>query len=139
MSIAAILSTMVVPAMLPAFQSILRGIAHRLTGGAGAKPATFDEALKWEEMKVRMLEAMWKHDTVANVSGWVANVRAMVRPGIAAFVTAIYAYYWADGNVEAARDVQPFVSSVWFYLFGDRTMQHLTGGDKAMPSKIKGA
>lgn len=53
----------------------------------------------------------------ADVSRWVNNVRAMLRPTIAVMVTT----KWCIAPQTAALDFM--VSSVWFYLFGERTFK----------------
>lgn len=81
------------------------------------KPLTVDEQLKLEQSDVDRLRVIAELDRPAeNVHAWVNDVRAMMRPFVAVSVTV----KWCIAPQNASLDFM--VGSVWFYLFGERTL-----------------
>lgn len=75
------------------------------------------------------LEASLKHDAgITNVSPWVNNVRALVRPSLtgASFVAvAAMAYVIADLRVDLIEAVVFISTTSAAWYFGDRSTQHM--------------
>lgn len=119
----------------PVITDGIRGVVNRFTGGAGAKPANVEEAVKLVDSDIRRLEAISKLDKVdGDVSLWVNNVRALQRP----VATAVVLVSWIGllavyGNInpqDVIDIVSNLASAVIFYLFGDRTYMHFKSKDK---------
>lgn len=81
-----------------------------------AKPLTVGEQVDLERVEVDRLRVLAELDKPGEVSRWVNDVRAMMRPFVAVSVTLGYLY--APEKVDAF-----LVSCVWFYLFGERTLR----------------
>lgn len=81
------------------------------------KPLSVAEQLQLEQADIDRLKILADLDKPAeNVHAWVNDVRAMMRPGVALAVTL----KWCIAPQSAALDFM--VGSVWFYLFGERTL-----------------
>ena len=113
----------------PALIDGARGVINKFTGGAGAKPANVEEAVKLMEAKdksamtdVERLRALHELETYGDVSPWVNNIRAMQRPVVVALVLTgwIVSMYvgMPPALVESLANVASVVVS---YLFGERT------------------
>lgn len=122
----------ILTAFIPVLTQGLRGAINKWTGGAGAKPATVDEAIKLGDMDIRRLEAIAKLDESSGAAQWVSNVRGIQRP--AAVVLVLLAYIIVLGTPGSSHEalvlVSNLASSAMFYLFGDRTLMALNGMKK---------
>lgn len=122
----------ILAALLPVAQDGIRAMVNKFTGGAGAKPANVDEAIKMIDAETKRLEAIAKIDTPAgNVSSWVNNVRALMRPVSAGIILlAYFATFLFATNAGLATNAANLAASVVFYLFGDRTVMHIRQDQK---------
>ena len=123
----------ILTAFVPMLTDGARGLINMWTGGAGAKPANAEEAVKLIEADIRKMEALAKLDAVqGSVSLWVNNIRALQRPVSAAIVLiswGIVLGFYGDVNVDTTINiVSNLAASVIFYLFGDRTYMHFKKG-----------
>lgn len=120
----------ILSAFIPAVSDGIRGLINKWTGGAGAKPANVEEAVKLIDADIRRLETLAKLDSVGNTSQWVNNFRALMRPSVGALIVVFWGstlYIQMDGAlVDIAANL---ASSVVFYLFGDRTYMHFKRKD----------
>ncbi len=118
----------VLTALLPTVIDGVKAFVSRKTGGAPAVVSADDYA-KVIDADVRRLQALASLDQAAGpTSTWVANVRHMQRPTAGAVVLLS----WCLGamalvDMDAARFelVSNLASSVFFYLFGERTNMYL--------------
>lgn len=118
-----------IPALLPAATDGIRALINRFTGGSGAKPANVDEVVTLMTAETKRMEALAKIDQAGNVSQWVANVRALQRPGAAFFIIAGYVGVVAAGSDDAiVAQMANYAQMVTFYLFGDRTYMYFKRG-----------
>ena len=120
----------ILTAFIPALTDGVRGLINKWTGGAGAKPANVEEAVKLVDADIRRLEALAKLDSVGNTAQWVNNIRALMRPTVGLVIilaraTTLYYDAPADLSTMAAN----LAASVVFYLFGDRTYMHFKRKD----------
>jgi|CXWL01.1.fsa_nt_gi hypothetical protein len=122
----------ILTAFIPVLSQGLRGLVNKWTGGAGAKPATVDEAIKLGDLDIRRLEALAKLDEASGTSQWVANVRGIQRPVAVALVLLTYVIVvGTPSSSMATMDmVANLASSAMFYLFGDRTLMAINGTKK---------
>lgn len=82
------------------------------------KPLTIAERLQVEQSDIERLKVIAELDRPGdNVSPWVQNVRALMRPSVALAVTL----KWCVAAQTPGLDFM--VSTVWFYLFGERTLR----------------
>lgn len=120
----------VLPALLPALIDGVRGLLSRLTGGAGAKPQNVSEVIALMQADTARLAALAQLDAPgANVSPWVADVRAMQRP--VACLAVIAAYVFAVFNTvppDTLAGLGVYAQMVTFYLFGDRSYSYFKTG-----------
>lgn len=119
------LLTTVVPALIPAVTDGVRGVIAKFTGGAGAKPANVAEAVQLMNADTDRLRALKELDNVGQVSLWVNNVRAMMRPVASAIVLGGYIgtlYLSADQAV--ILQMGDYARMVTFYIFGDRSYMY---------------
>jgi hypothetical protein len=99
-----------------------KAIVQRYIAPESVKPVSIDEQVQLEKSDIERLRALAELDKPAdNVSPWVNNMRACVRPFVAASVTI----KWCIAPQNAALDFM--VASVWFYLFGERTLLKKAG------------
>jgi hypothetical protein len=121
------------PALLPVLSDAIRGIFTKLTGGAGAQPANVDEAVKLMEAEAKRAAAMAQLDApAANISKWVADLRASFRYLAAAMIIlAAYGMLAANGAgwITVDKDVLAGMldmsSSAFSFVFGDRMYSYL--------------
>lgn len=120
----------VLPALLPALIDGVRGLIARITGGAGAKPQNVNEVIALMQADTARLQALAALDAPgANVSLWVADVRAMQRP--LACLAVIVAYVFAVFNSlpqDTIAGLGVYAQMVTFYLFGDRSYSYFKSG-----------
>lgn len=82
------------------------------------KPITVQDKIALDNSDTERLKVVAALDNPGeNVSLWVANCRALMRPTIAVAVTI----KWCIAPQSAGLDFM--VSNVWFYLFGERTFK----------------
>lgn len=82
------------------------------------KAMTITEAIQLEQVEIDRLRVIADLDRPSEkVSPWVADIRALMRPMIALVVTVSWAV-----NPESAGAALA-AQSVWFYLFGERTIR----------------
>lgn len=117
--------TMFAPAIADAF----RAVVNKWTGGDGAKPANTKEAIELMEADIRRIEAIAAADKVTGqVSLWVNNVRAMMRPTSTAVVLLswiVLLVVYGDTNPEQVINISSnLASAAVFYIFGDRSYMH---------------
>lgn len=94
-----------------------KAAVQRFIAPDNIKPLTVAEQLQLEQSDVDRLKVLADLDKPGeNVHAWVNDVRALMRPFVAVSVTV----KWCIAPQSAALDFM--VSSVWFYLFGERTM-----------------
>jgi hypothetical protein len=122
----------ILTAFIPVLTQGARGLINKWTGGAGAKPATVEEAVKLGDLDIRRLEALAKLDEASGTSQWVSNVRGIQRPVAVGLVLLTYVIVvGTPGSTQAVLDmVANLASSAMFYLFGDRTLMALNGVKK---------
>lgn len=74
------LLTILLPALIPSLTDALRGLISRVTGGTGAQPQNVNEKIQLMQAETARLQALAALDTPsANISKWVANLRASFR------------------------------------------------------------
>lgn len=95
-----------------------KAVVNRWIAPDKIKPMTVAEAIQLEQVDIDRLKALAELDRPAeNISQWVADFRAAMRPGIAVIV----AFAWAIRPDDPATAFG--AQCVWFYLFGERTMR----------------
>jgi hypothetical protein len=127
------LLSMVIPALIPMLSDTVRGIVNKLTGGAGAKPASVAEAIQLMDAETKRLETVAKLDAPpANISKWVADLRASTRYVIAIIVVlnAVVSVYVPELPEDYVGMSVTLAGSVWSFLFGERMQLALTGRKK---------
>ena len=113
MSIGTALLSFVAPVVVDAGKALV----NRYITPDAVKPANFGEALEIAKLDMERFKVLQEADKPAdNVSPIVGDIRALQRPMIAFAVTL----KWCVAPQNAALDFM--VSSVWFYLFGERTL-----------------
>ncbi len=118
MSLLAILAT-ALPALLPAVSDGLRGVLGRVTGGKGAQPQNMGERIQLMEAENKRLDIVAKLDEPGNVHMWVADLRALQRPGLATVVLVSYAIAIQQQLSPAVLEqLGQYAQMVTFYLFG---------------------
>jgi len=75
------------------------------------------------EADSKRLEVLAKLDSVGEVSQWVNNTRALMRPVLGGMIVAAYVSTLYMPTVMDAIAAN-LASAVVFYLFGDRTYLH---------------
>lgn len=82
------------------------------------KALTITEAIQLEQVEIDRLRVLADLDRPSDkVSPYVADIRALMRPAIALCVTAAWAFNPDSAGATLAAQ------SVWFYLFGERTIR----------------
>ena len=117
------LLSLIIPALLPMFSDTVRGVVNKWTDGKGAQPANIAEKISLMKAENERLEALAKLDApAANISGWVADLRASCRYLIAiAVVLAAILSVYVPGVSESDTDtLVTLAGSVWSFLFGER-------------------
>lgn len=130
------LLALLIPAFAPVIADGVRGLIGMITGGAGARPANVDEAIKLNASEIEKLKALAQLDQpAANISPWVANLRASFRY-LAAAVIILGTLGLTVGNSSGLLKVDPgtlqmlldMTGSVFAFMFGDRMYLSLKGG-----------
>lgn len=118
----------VVAALLPAAADGVRGLISKVTGGAGAQPQNVGEAVQLMTADTARLDALARIEGNAESYRWVAAIRQLQRPVIAATVTVAWVVVTLGTYDDFTRDMtQAAASSVWFYLFGERFYMGVKG------------
>lgn len=88
-----VLLNLILPALVPAFADGVRGVIAKFTGSAGARPQNVAESIQLMQAESEKLKALAELDRpAANISLWVANLRASFRYiAVGAIVTATLA------------------------------------------------
>ena len=121
------LLSLILPALLPAVVDGLKGLFTRMTGGAGARPASVDEAIKLMSAETEKLKVLAELDKPSGeISRWVADLRAAFRYLAAAIiiVTSMGVTVLMPQNPLAPYLLE-MSGSVFAFLFGDRVYLHL--------------
>ena len=121
------LLSLILPALLPAVVDGLKGLFTRMTGGAGARPASVDEAIKLMSAETEKLKVLAELDKPSGeISRWVSDLRASFRYLAATIiiVTAMSVTVLMPGNPLAPYLLE-MSGSVFAFLFGDRVYLHL--------------
>jgi hypothetical protein len=127
------LLSLIIPALIPTFADAVRGIVNKFTNGAGAKPANVEESIKLMDAETRKMQALAALDApAANISKWVANLRASCRYVIAIIVVvaAVASVYVPGNNLEETDLLVNLAGSVWSFLFGERMHIGISRGKK---------
>lgn len=108
----------IIAAFAPVAIDAGRAAVQRWIAPERVRPMSIGEAVQLEQAEIDRLKVIADLDRPGEkVSAWVANIRALMRPTIAVMVTAAWMYNpESPGVVMAAQ-------SVWFYLFGERTLR----------------
>lgn len=123
--------TTIATALLPAAADAIRGAVGWFTGGAGAKPQNVSEAIQLSDAETRRFQALQAADGTQESYKWVAAIRQLQRPFIAAIVTVAWCVVQLGEYDDFARDTVTIAAShVWFYLFGERAYLGLRGAKK---------
>lgn len=108
----------IIAAFAPVVIDAGRAAVQRWIAPEKIKPLTIAEALQLEQVEVERLKVIAELDRpVENISQWVGNVRALMRPAVALVVTIGWVLNPDSPGMTLAAQ------SVWFYLFGERTLR----------------
>lgn len=127
----------VITALIPVATYGLKRIIDYKTGGM--TPANNTEATEAKKADALILDAVYRNDIYEGASQWVINIRALQRP----IVVFMVLFTWCSITIGSLFgyyvDLQLYVivanlaSSVWFYLFGDRTLLY---GSQILNTKL---
>lgn len=121
-----LLLTTALSALLPA---AVDGIKSFIGSKTGNKPAvlTAEDYSKVVDADIRKLEVLSKLDSPGGeTSKWANNLRSVQRPAVVMLVLLAWLYgavFGLPGDV--FQTVSQLASTVFFYLFGDRTNLYL--------------
>lgn len=119
----------ILAALLPVASDGIRGLVTKWTGGAGAKPANVEEAVRLIDADISRMKALAELDRPENTSVWVNDVRALQRPAAVALVIVSWLGIGLLSTDPQLIDISGnLAASVVFYLFGDRTYMHFRRG-----------
>ena len=119
----------ILAALLPVASDGIRGLVTKWTGGAGAKPANVEEAVRLIDADISRMKALAELDRPENTSVWVNDVRALQRPAAVALVIVSWLGIGLLSTDPQLIDISGnLAASVVFYLFGDRTYMHFKRG-----------
>ncbi len=116
----------ILAAFAPALSTAVQAAARHFFGSAGRpksmQPAEWIEMMKADTERLKVLASLDGEGAPAGVQ----VIRALVRPVTATAVTA--AYIWAQLSPDIdAKGLESAAASVWFYLFGERTLIRIKG------------
>jgi hypothetical protein len=122
------LLTVVLPALLPVFADGAKAVINKVTGGAGAQPGNFQEAMELARFDLEKLKTLAELDRPSgNTSQWVADLRGSARylsVGIIlviwGIVTIVDLFTTFKLEAVAYTLVADMATSAFFFLFGDR-------------------
>jgi hypothetical protein len=119
----------IIPALLPAVSDGLRGVIARVTGGKGAQPQNLQERIELMKAENDRLAIVAKLDEPGNVHMWVADLRALQRPGLATVVLVAYAIgVHSQLPADTLEQLGQYAQMVTFYLFGQWGYAAVKGG-----------
>lgn len=119
----------VLPALIPVVTDAIRGVINRFSGGAGALPANVGEVIQLMQADTARLQALADIDRAGDISRWVANFRAIIRPGSAVAIISAYLLAIAiKADPEIIAGLQDYAGMVTFYFFGDRAYTYTKKG-----------
>jgi len=127
------LLALIIPSLIPTLADAVRGIIGKFTGGAGAMPQNVEEAIKLMNAETAKMQALAALDTpAANVSKWVADLRASTRYIIAILVVinAVAVVYVPNIPTNYVDLSTTLAGSVWAFLFGERMYIKLSAKGK---------
>lgn len=108
----------IIAAFAPVVVSAGQAAVQRWIAPERVKAMTVAEAVQLEQAEIDRLRVIAELDKPSeNVSWWVADVRALMRPAVCVIVSLAWAYDPANTGTALAAQ------SVWFYLFGERTLR----------------
>ncbi len=125
------LLTMIIPALVPAIADGFRGLLGKLTGGTGALPQNVDEQIKLMTAQAEMLKSLAQLDQPsANISLWVANLRASFRYIAAGIiiVAAVLTMFTPNIDKNTAAMAWDAANIVFSFMFGDKMYSYLRRG-----------
>ena len=114
--------------LLPTGSYIAKRVADYYTGGSN--PSNSSEATESRKVDAQILEQISKVDNADGASTWVVNIRALQRPMVVYCVLFNWSLMTIMGMNGYKIDLQLYVivanlaSSVFFYLFGDRSLMY---------------
>lgn len=134
----------ILPALLPAVSDGLKGVFQKFFGGT--KPVNVDEQIKLMQAETEKLKVIAELDKpAANISVWVADLRASFRYLAAGFILlsamGFVVYYFRLVNIDPANPalatllpildmLLQLAASVFSFMFGDRVYLGLKGATK---------
>lgn len=137
MGIIEILTTMVLPALLPVGTNAIKEATAKWLGSPG--PRTFEESLQWEQAQVSRMQALAALDTaIGQPSQWVVDLRASARYlivfAVLLWASVAYLVHGEDALVAYSTSGDPVTTtlgmltqSAVFFLLGDRIFVNSRG------------
>lgn len=120
----------IIASLIPAITHVVTRTVDHFTGAdAPQNVAEKTQLIAAENDKLRILAELDKSE---NLSPFVANIRALMRPVCVLIILTTWACLalalLINGRVDLLIPVvENLASSVMFYLFGERTVMHFTG------------
>ena len=106
----------ILAAFAPVVVDAGKAAVQRFIAPENVKPLSVADKLQLEQAEIDRLKVIAELDKPGdNVHPWVSDIRALMRPFVAISVTMAWCF-----NPSAVDTF--LVSSVWFYLFGERTL-----------------
>ena len=110
-------------ALLPLGIEAGKGLIQRFIAPDQVRPITHQDAMEARRLDLELFQAMQGGEGASYP--WVTAVRQLQRPAFAAVVLLVWAYQTSAGQM--SDTVTNMTAAVGFYLFGDRTLFHMTG------------
>ncbi len=114
----------VLSALIPVFTYSTKRVVDHFTGGPA--PSNADEAIALGKADVEKLKALASLDDATGASQWVVNIRSLMRPFAVITILATWTYIAITTGAISVELVSDLASCAVFYLFGDRTMMHIS-------------
>ena len=110
------------PALLPAFADAVRGLVGRFTGAAGSRPQNVAEAIQLMHAEAAKLQALAALDApAANISRWVANLRASFRYlAVGAIIASTLAAVFVGVDAAALAVLIDLSGACMSFIIGER-------------------
>ena len=112
-------------AFFPVIIDAVKGLIGRFISPEGFRPTNLAEAIKMQELEIEKFKALNEAGGAGATYPWVEAIVRLMRPTVAAVVTLV----WASAHVYAVQHpgldlslVDSAAATVWFYLFGDRSL-----------------